>query len=217
VAKLFLSLLRSFFYLLYHPFAWTYDLVSWTVSLGHWKSWGRSSIPYLEGTILEVGYGPGHLQQALNEKGMQVFGLDESRQMARQARRRLRKQGYPNHLSRGRAEYLPFPGGAFNSVVATFPSEYIFDRRTLNEIHRVLTPCGKLVILPTAWITGTRPLERLAAWLFRVTGEAPGKPKLLRQEVQEQFQRAGFLARSEIIQLEGSQVLVIIAALTSVR
>jgi len=34
-------------------------------------------------------FGPGHLQVALNEAGMQAFGLDESRQMGRQARRRL--------------------------------------------------------------------------------------------------------------------------------
>jgi len=78
-----------FFNLLYHPFAWTYDLVAAIVSLGRWQDWLMQAMPYLSGRVLEIGFGPGHLQVALNEAGMQAFGLDESRQMGRQARRRL--------------------------------------------------------------------------------------------------------------------------------
>jgi len=57
-------------------------------------------------------------------------------------------------------------------VAATFPSEYIFEPQTLAEIRRVLRPGGKLVIIPSAWITGQGWLEQLAAELFRVTGQA---------------------------------------------
>jgi ubiquinone/menaquinone biosynthesis C-methylase UbiE len=205
------ALLRPFFSLLYHQFSWTYDLVAATVSLGRWKEWVRACIPFLEGRVLEIGFGPGHLQLALNEKGLVSCGLDESRQMARQAARLLKKRGVSIRLARGLAQNLPFEAAAFDSVAATFPSEYIFDIRTLHEIARVLRPGGKLVILPMAWITGTGWLERMAAWLFRITGEAPGGPRLIAAPVREQFMRAGFQVSSELVAARGSQVLVYLA------
>lgn len=206
-------LLRSLYFLLYHQFAWTYDFVATVVSLGRWQEWVHTSLLYLQGRILEIGYGPGHLQLSLVEKGFPAYGLDESRQMAHQARRRLRKQGVISRLSIGYAQYLPFTGGCFDNVVATFPAEYIFDPRTLKEIRRVLVPSGRLIILPMAWISGNRPLERLAAWLFRVTGEAPGKPGPISIALRDRFAHLGFKARSELVDLKGSQVLVIIASL----
>jgi ubiquinone/menaquinone biosynthesis C-methylase UbiE len=158
--------------------------------------------------VLELGHGPGHLQLALHERGFQAFGLDESRQMSRQAARRLRKKGVYVNLSRGYAQNLPFTQDIFQSVVLTFPNEYIFDPRTLTEIQRVLMPGGRLVILPIAWITGKRPLERLAAWLFRFTGEAPGKPGELNPELKCLFAHAGFEVRKETVQQESSLLFV---------
>jgi len=67
------------------------------------------------------------------------------------------------------------------------------------------------VIIPTAWITGGGPLERLAAWVFRVSGEAPGNPNLLAATVKARFVNAGFVATSEIVEKRGSQILVILA------
>lgn len=208
-----LFILRPIYYLLYHQFAWTYDFVASMVSLGRWQGWVHSALPYLNGRVLEIGFGPGHLQLSLNEKELPSFGLDESRQMASQARRRLRKQGVISHLSRGYAQYIPFASGVFDSIVATFPAEYIFDPQTLKEIQRVLAPAGKLIILPMAWITGTRPLERLAAWIFRVSGEAPGQPGPVSVAIKDRFAHLGFEVRSEIVEMEGSQVLVLVAAI----
>ena len=205
-------ILRPIYQLLYHQFAWTYDLVAAVVSLGHWNEWVRSSLPYVQGPrVLELGHGPGHLQLFLHEHGFQAFGLDESRPMSRQAARRLRKKGMDVKLSRGLAQSLPFAQETFQSVALTFPSEYIFNPRTLTEIHRVLAPGGRLVILPIAWITGKRPFERLAAWLFRVTGEAPGKPGELDPELKSRFARAGFEVRKEAVQFESSMLLFILA------
>jgi len=209
--RLILILLRPLYYLLYHQFAWTYDLVSAAVSLGRWQDWVQAALPQLRGRVLEIGFGPGHLQISLNEKKLQAFGLDESRQMAHQTRRRLRKKGIIPRLSRGYAQNIPFASGAFDSVVATFPAEFIFDLQTLKEIKRVLVPAGRLIILPTAWITGRRLLERLAAWLFRVSGEAPGKPGAVSTAMRDRFSRTGFEVQSKIVELKESQVLVIVA------
>ncbi|HWQ83510.1 MAG TPA: class I SAM-dependent methyltransferase, partial [Anaerolineales bacterium] len=182
------AFLRLFFRLLYHEFAWSYDLVARVVSLGRWNSWVLSVLPYMEGPrVLELGQGPGHLQIALAEKGISVYGLDASPQMVRLAawrmhhadRRQSQKAGNPEYLSLqprlliGAAPNLPYPSGYFDQIVTTFPTEYIFQQPTLIEIKRILRPGGSLLIIPAAWITGRSWLERLAAGLFHVTGQAP--------------------------------------------
>ena len=84
------TLLRFFFRLLYHQFAFTYDLVAATVSLGRWKDWVLSVLPFIEGNrILEIGHGPGHLQRALLDRNLLAVGIDESPQMGHLAKRNL--------------------------------------------------------------------------------------------------------------------------------
>lgn len=174
INSLFGWLLKFFFWLLYNPFAWTYDWVAWIVSLGSWNAWVRTVIPFLsDGPILEIGHGPGHLQLALLKLQKEAYGLDLSISMGKIARNRLRKAHVSTPLVRGTAFEIPMPSEYFGSVVATFPTEYIASYQTLHEIMRVLKPNGRLVILPYAWITGNRWLDQLAAWIFRVTGQAP--------------------------------------------
>jgi len=208
------NLLSIFFHLLYHQFARTYDFVAAAVSLGHWQAWVLQARPFLSGRVLEIGFGPGHLQMALNADGLAAFGLDESRQMSRQAGRHLRKGKYPFRLTQGYAQNLPFPDSAFDRVVATFPSEYIFEVQTLAEIRRVLRPAGELIIVPSAWITGKGLLERLAAGLFQATGQA-GKLELILPGMNRRIFASGFAVRHELLELEGSRVLVIIASKAS--
>ncbi len=103
-------IMQIFYQLLYHNLAWTYDLVSAMVSIGRWKDWIHAAMPHLHGErILELGFGPGHLQVALARQGTQPFGLDESSQMARQAYRRLNREHLPAALMQGYAQHLPFP------------------------------------------------------------------------------------------------------------
>lgn len=208
--RILFSLLRFLFSLLYHQLAWTYDLVAAVVSLGRWQDWVLTALPHLEGRVLELGFGPGHLQIALHQKGVQVFGLDESRQMVRQATGRLKKAGVPLRLSRGYAQSLPFPATAFDRVVATFPSEYIFDPRTLSEVWRVLAPGGRLVLVSVAWITGNKVLERLVTWLLNVTGQNLAA-RSARPLIEARFVAAGFEVQSEIVEIPGSRVMVILA------
>ena len=203
--------LRLFFKLLYHQMSWSYDLVSAAVSVGRWKSWVKATLPYLSGErVLEIGHGPGHLQVALWEKGVRTFGLDESRQMGSQARLRLYNHGFDCLLISGYAQFLPFANQSFHQVVSTFPTDYIVQPRTLEEIYRVLVPGGALVVLPLAWITGKRPHEKLAAWLFRVTGESPSHNiSVIRQKFTEPFRKAGFSTRLEVLQQDIGKLLLI--------
>ena len=83
--------LSLFFDLLYHQFAWSYDLVSNIVSIGMWEEWIKSVLPDLVGPqILELGHGPGHIQKSLLQEGKQIVGLDLSPQMGRISEKRMR-------------------------------------------------------------------------------------------------------------------------------
>jgi SAM-dependent methyltransferase len=205
--------MRLFFELLYHEFAWSYDLVAWTVSLGRWRSWVLSTLPYLTGpTVLEIGHGPGHLQAALQNRGIMAIGLDESRQMGRLAIRNLYHSGLVPILVNAYAQSSPFTTGTFSQVVATFPSEYIFDLQTIAEIHRLLKPGGLAVVLTSAWITGSSLPERLAALLFRLTAQSPDKlDDMLISQISAPFQQQGFEVVVLTPEVEHSRLLIILA------
>lgn len=211
------SFLRFFFSLLYHQFAWIYDAFALTVSIGQWNRWILTVLPYLdEYPVLELGFGVGHLQESLIDQGMPCFGLDESEQMVSRAKRRLASsECWNRNLVRGDAKALPFSDGTFGCVVATFPSQFIFDPQTLTGVERVLKPAGRLIIIPFARITGTSLILRLAAGLFQITGETPSKsqyPVVQDQKFSEKFTLAGFHVQHEIIQLKESEIFIIIAS-----
>lgn len=214
IMRLLSCFLRFFFYLLYHPFVQFYDLVAWTVSLGRWKAWVESALPFITGNrILELGHGPGHLQRTLRALGLLTVGLDESRQMGSLAKRNLSKNGYAqSDLIRGLGQDLPFQTGAFHTVVATFPTEYIFDTQTLSEIWRVLKDGGRLIVIPAAWVTGTGLLDKAAAWLFRITGQTPSDlSQEATRQMMEPFIQANFQLQAEQVEVKSSLVLIVIA------
>ena len=133
---------------LYHELAWCYDLVAALVSGGHWSRWIRAAVPFLgDGPVLELGCGTGYLQLALARTGTRHVGCDASRQMLRQAKRRVRRAGFVPRLIRGQVQRLPFPPSTFGDVVATFPAPYVVKSATLAEVRRVLRPGGQLLIV----------------------------------------------------------------------
>lgn len=197
---------KLFFYLLYHPLAWSYDIVSWIVSFGHWRSWIDTTLPYLTGNkVLELGYGPGHLQVSLLARGISPAGLDASRNMARITRNRLRQTGYPNSAAIGYVQFLPFSIETFDQVVATFPTEYIFEQETLKEVYRALKPGGYLLVLPIAWLTESRWYVRWIAKLFSVTHQSPNWDA----SIMIPFIQAGFSTEMRQVDLDSSKVLLI--------
>lgn len=195
--------MQFFFHLLYHPFAFTYDLVAWVVSFGRWKDWVFSVIPFIEGTrILELGHGPGHLQRLLLDRGLSPVAMDESTQMGRLAKQRL---GAKSKLARGISQAMPFHNDAFDSVVSTFPSEYIFDPDTLSEVKRVLRNRGRLIVLPAAF-----PSNGFLKWLYRVTGESPAAlNETIKERLQRPFIQAGFEVKIHILELSSSQLVIV--------
>ena len=210
--KVIFGFMKLFFYLLYNPFAWSYDLVSSVVSFGKWNRWILNVIPYIQGSkVLELGHGPGHLQIALHEKDYFHIGVDKSAQMGKLARRRLVKNGLIQPaLTRADGRCLPFRSASFDSIVATFPTEYIIQPETLQSIHRVLVPGGRLVVLPAAWITGRSLPERVMALIYRITGQVP-PPTLNIEEMLAPVKQHGFAPRLKWIENAGSRLMVIVA------
>jgi ubiquinone/menaquinone biosynthesis C-methylase UbiE len=197
--------MRVFFHLLYHPFAFAYDLVAATVSFGKWTDWTKSVIPYINGThILELGHGPGHLQRILLDLKLDPVAMDESAQMGNLAKRNI---GKPHKLTRGLAQYLPFANDSFDCIVSTFPTEYIFNAQTISEIRRCLSDGGRLIVLPVAW-----PKSRFLNWLYQVTGEIPADGQAsIQEKMMEPFIKSGFKTKIEIVELQSSSLMIIVA------
>jgi ubiquinone/menaquinone biosynthesis C-methylase UbiE len=210
-------LLRSGFHLLYNEFAWTYDGVSWLVSLGQWRDWQRTGLPFLIGEdVLELAHGPGHMQVELEAAGFRPVGIDLSPFMSRLAKNNLRKAGVKANLIRSRAQTLPFPDKSFDSILATFPTEFIVDPAAVSEGYRTLRSGGNVVVVAEAQLSGGGIIRNIIEWLYFITGqrqvlqdEKKGASFWLRSR--QVYLDAGFDVRVERIRLEGSLVTVAIA------
>jgi ubiquinone/menaquinone biosynthesis C-methylase UbiE len=106
--------------------------------------------------VLDIGVGPGFLAteiaQAAGPDG-RVCGVDISEAMLAIAGNRSPQPGSaPIELRTGEAERLPYGDTGFDRVVSTQVLEYVHDiPAALAEIHRVLRPGGRVLILDTDW------------------------------------------------------------------
>jgi ubiquinone/menaquinone biosynthesis C-methylase UbiE len=103
---------------------------------------------------LDVGCGPGLLLRdaaaCVGARGAAV-GVDASEPMLALARARCADQPQVE-LHRADAQALPFADARFDVAVSTQVFEYLFDvDAALRELHRVLRPGGRALILDTDW------------------------------------------------------------------
>jgi ubiquinone/menaquinone biosynthesis C-methylase UbiE len=150
-----------------------------------------------------------------------VVGIDESPQMGRLARRNLRRflrstrEGITQNadhdaythfsLTRGIAQFLPFPNEAFDTVVATFPTEYITDPLTLAEVQRCLRKNGRLITLPVAL-----PRNPLLDRLFKATHQRPTEAlEVIQTRLKEPFVAAGFITEVETLDVRSGILLIV--------
>ncbi len=203
----------------YREFAWTYDTVAGLVSQGHWYQWILAARPFLQGRVLELGFGTGYMQTVLAATHpYPAAGLDASPYMAVLAARRARRASQPVRLVQGRAQTLPFASQSVQSVLSTFPSNYLHHPHTLAEIRRVLQPDGRLVIVDGAWFTHSGLYERLIAFLYRLAlftsasaDSSSDSQQPARHPHQERLEQAGFTVAVHTCQVRASRVLVFVA------
>jgi ubiquinone/menaquinone biosynthesis C-methylase UbiE len=162
------------FRLLYNEMAFTYDAVSWVVSLGDWRAWQFAALNFLPSAparVLELAHGTGHLQKRLLEEGFCTVGLDVSRSMSQITAERIEQHNLPMRLVLGRGQALPFASSTFDAVVCTFPTQFIFESDTLHECRRVLRAEGVLVVVLNGVLTRRGVVERLIDRAYAATGQ----------------------------------------------
>jgi SAM-dependent methyltransferase len=140
---------RGLFELLYRN-----SVLFWLASTlpfaGQWRHWQRLVIPRLVGKcVLEIGCGIGTLLLDMVQAGYTCSAIERSPQMLAATRARLERHGLLDAVSlqQGLAQELPYANASFDSVVSTFPTDYIFDPLTLGQIGRVLLPDGRLIVV----------------------------------------------------------------------
>jgi ubiquinone/menaquinone biosynthesis C-methylase UbiE len=201
-------LIKFGFHLLYNQLAFTYDTVAWLVSFGQWQAWTATSLQWIRGPrVLELGHGPGHLLVRLARSGVQPIGVDVSPNMLRMARRRLRRAGLSVPQVCVKAPALPFRSNEFDSVVATFPTEYLFQTATLCEVRRVLKDDGRLIIVVGATLGRGGATARLIDWLYTITGQR----EMAADDEASVFEQAGLTVQVETQTVGRSEVTLLLA------
>ncbi|MGK5682044.1 class I SAM-dependent methyltransferase [Actinoplanes sp. URMC 104] len=132
------------------------------------------------GRVLEVGVGTG-LNLPHYPPGTTITGVDLSPGMLALARRRAHDLGRDADLREADAQHLPFPDEAFDTVVCALALCSIPAPATaIGEMHRVLVPGGRLLLLDH--VGSTWPPLYAAQWLFeRVTVRLAGEHFTRRQ------------------------------------
>lgn len=132
-----------------------YDFLNRLLSLGIDKWWRYVAInklkPVQPKTILDVATGTADLALAsLRLKPEKVIGIDISEQMLAIGKEKVKacKQENIITLQQADAENLPFEDNTFDAITVAFGVRNFENlQKGLSELHRVLKPSGKLVVL----------------------------------------------------------------------
>ena len=114
------------------------------VLFGDSRDWACSQA---DGDVLEVAVGTG-LNLDAYPPDIRLTGIDLSDEMLAIARTRARELGREVELRQGNAHSLPLANAAFDTIVCTFGLCAIPDiDAALDEMARVLRPCGRLILV----------------------------------------------------------------------
>ena len=135
-----------------------YDLLNRLLSCGQDQYWRKRAVtrlsPQAGERFLDIATGTGDvaleiIRKTPNDSG-RVMGMDFSEKMLELAQRKIDSQGKSNciQLKSGSAESLPFEDNSFDGTTTAFGVRNFSDAgKSLREMHRVLKPGGRCVIL----------------------------------------------------------------------
>lgn len=134
-----------------------YDLAMLPLEAALLQNLRRSLFHHLAGAVLEVGVGTG-VNFGYYPPAVHVIGVDENREMLRVAAGKARAA---QTLTQSDVQHLPFPDATFDSVIGTLLFCSVAQPlQGLRELHRVLKPAGRLILLEH--VRGQTPLARWA-------------------------------------------------------
>src|SRR5215469_13893130 len=146
------SLRKTLFETLYKN-KYLYRFASTVPFAGQWRVWQRLVLSRLHGhDVLELGCGLGDLLADMSDAGYVCLAVERSPQMVEAARETLQRRNLSTKASviQGSVQHLPFSNASFDTVVSTFPSEYIYDPDTIAEVERVLRSGGRFIVVEGA-------------------------------------------------------------------
>ena len=152
-----------------------YDLMNDVMSMGLHRIWKAATIAQANVRpgqhVLDVASGTGDLALAFAKRAGplgRVVMSDINGQMLQRGRNRLIDAGYPIQAVVCDAEHLPFADHEFDLVTVAFGLRNMTDKPTaLRQMHRVLKPGGKLMVLEFSKVAA--PLEKIYdVYSFRV-------------------------------------------------
>lgn len=144
-----------------------YDIMNDVMSGGLHRLWKAMTVSQANvragQKVLDVASGTGDLALAFAKKvgpHGNVVMTDINDQMLARGRNRLIDAGYPTQAVVCDAEHLPFPEGEFDLVTVAFGLRNMTDKAAaLKQMHRVLKPGGKLMVLEFSKVAA--PLEKI--------------------------------------------------------
>lgn len=159
---------------IFNDIAPKYDLLNHFLSANRDKSWRRKAIQSIAGSpkelLLDVACGTGDLAIVASQFGVKkVIGVDISDNMINIGNRKIKEKGRDQQISlmNGDCEQLCFDDNHFDAVTVAFGvRNFEHLEKGLSEMHRVLKPGGKVVILEFS-MPEHFPVRQLYKFYFR--------------------------------------------------
>ncbi len=181
---------------LYSRLARPYDLAVKVLPI--WGHWLCAALPHILGPrVLEVSFGTGWLLTRY-AGNFETHGVDLNEHMVAIARRNLERADVTAELRMANVEALPYPDGHFDTVVNTMAfSGYPNGQRAMSELHRVLRPRGRIVMIDVGYPPGGDRLGSTLAGIWKRSGDVI-------RDMPALFKRSGFDVVDESIGAFGS-------------
>jgi demethylmenaquinone methyltransferase/2-methoxy-6-polyprenyl-1,4-benzoquinol methylase len=200
-----------------------YDLLNKVLSLGIDKIWRKKAINLLKEDnpkiILDVATGTADvaLEVAKRLQPEKIIGVDISTEMLAFGREKIEAAGLSKMitLEEGDSENMPFESNTFDAITVAFGVRNFENlEKGLIEMHRVLKPKGKLVVLefskPTIF-----PFKQLFNFYFKyilpsigkLTSKDPKAYKYLYESVQAFPDGKNFVSKLDKIGFQSTQFI----------
>lgn len=105
--------------------------------------------PEASESILDIAFGDGRNTAFLCDLGLDVYGVEITKEIVEQTETRLVEMGYKPTLSVGRNSKMPYENNKFDYILACHCCYYCDEGETLNdnleEYQRILKPGGVLI------------------------------------------------------------------------